>query len=85
MLCRATSISGYLFFAHSLGWPTDRLAMRLALNSGWSCCSVGLTLGRPEPLVYLVAHVLKILGGAAGGRVAERRRRATSTATADFR
>jgi hypothetical protein len=46
---------------------------------------VGLTLGRPEPLAYLVAHALKILGGAAGGRVAERRRRATSTATADFR
>jgi hypothetical protein len=33
---------------------------------------VGLTLGRPEPLAYLVAHVLKILGGAAGGRVASR-------------
>lgn len=34
---------------------------------------VGLTLGRPEPLAYLVAHVLKILGGAAGGLVAARR------------
>jgi hypothetical protein len=28
---------------------------------------VAVTLGRPEPLAYLVAHVLKILGGAAGG------------------
>ena len=35
---------------------------------------VGLTLGRPEPLAYLVAHVLKILGGAAGGLVAGRQR-----------
>jgi hypothetical protein len=31
---------------------------------------VALTLGRPEPLAYLVAHVLKILGGAAGGAAA---------------
>jgi len=44
---------------------------------------VGLTRGRPEPTAYLVAHVLKILGGAAGGFFAERRRRAMSTATAD--
>ena len=46
---------------------------------------VGLTLGRPEPLAYLVAHVLKILGGAAGGLVAGRRRNAMSAATADIR
>ncbi len=31
---------------------------------------VGLTLARPEPFAYLVAHALKILGGAAGGLVA---------------
>jgi len=46
---------------------------------------VGLTLGRPEPLAYLAAHVLKILGGAAGGLVAGRQRKPTSTATADVR
>ena len=40
---------------------------------------VGLTVGRPEPLAYLVAHVLKILDGAAGGLVAGRRRKAMST------
>jgi hypothetical protein len=33
---------------------------------------VGLTLARPEPFAYLVAHGLKILGGAAGGLVAAR-------------
>jgi len=43
---------------------------------------VGLTRGRPEPSVYLVAHVLKILGGA-GGFFAERRRKAISGAAAD--
>ncbi len=46
---------------------------------------VGLTLGRPEPSAYLVAHVLKILGGAAGGAFAVRRQKATSTVTADAR
>jgi putative membrane protein (TIGR04086 family) len=35
---------------------------------------VGLSLGRPEPAAYLVAHVLKIVGGAAGGFFAGRRR-----------
>jgi hypothetical protein len=37
---------------------------------------VGLTLARPEPLAYLAAHGLKILGGAGGGVVAGRRRAA---------
>ncbi|SRR6266404_5347883 len=46
---------------------------------------VGLTLGRPEPLAYLVAHVLKIFGGATGGLVAGRRRKAMGTAAADVR
>jgi hypothetical protein len=44
---------------------------------------VGLTLGRPEPWPYLVAHGLKILGGAAGGGVAASRRKATGNATVD--
>jgi hypothetical protein len=39
---------------------------------------VGLTRGRPEPFAYLVAHGLKILGGAGGGLVAGRRRAATA-------
>ena len=41
---------------------------------------VGLTLARPEPFAYLVAHGLKILGGAGGGFVAGRKRQATGTA-----
>lgn len=35
---------------------------------------VALTLARPEPFAYLVAHGLKILGGVAGGFVAGQRR-----------
>lgn len=34
---------------------------------------VGLTRARPEPFAYLLAHGLKILGGAGGGLVAARR------------
>ena len=36
---------------------------------------VALTRGGPEPPAYLVAHALKILGGAAGGLVAARRQK----------
>ena len=36
---------------------------------------VALTRGRPEPVAYLVAHGLKLLGGAAGGLVAARRKK----------
>jgi hypothetical protein len=43
---------------------------------------VGLTLARPEPFAYLVAHALKILGGAAGGAVAGRRQAATTATDA---
>jgi putative membrane protein (TIGR04086 family) len=35
---------------------------------------IALTGFQPEPLAYVIAHVLKLAGGAAGGRVAERRR-----------
>ncbi len=42
---------------------------------------VALTLARPEPFAYLVAHGLKILGGAGGGLVAGRQRAAEATAT----
>jgi len=34
---------------------------------------VGMSLGQPEPIAYVVAHVLKVLGGAAGGFVALQR------------
>lgn len=34
---------------------------------------VGMSLGRPEPIAYILAHVLKVLGGAAGGFIAFKR------------
>ena len=35
---------------------------------------VGISFGQPEPFAYIIAHVLKILGGTAGGYVALKRR-----------
>ena len=34
---------------------------------------LGITFGQPEPIAYIIAHVLKVLGGAAGGFVAMKR------------
>jgi hypothetical protein len=39
---------------------------------------VALTRAQPEPWQYLVAHALKVVGGAAGGMVLARRRTATN-------
>jgi len=38
---------------------------------------VALTRAQPEPFVYMVAHALKLAGGACGGFVAQRRRSAS--------
>src|SRR5437879_10059210 len=35
---------------------------------------IALTRAQPEPLAYLVAHALQLVGGACGGFVAQRRR-----------
>ena len=42
---------------------------------------IGLTRAQPEPLAYIVAHVLKLVGGACGGFVAGRRRSASDLQT----
>ena len=31
---------------------------------------IGISLGRPEPIAYVIAHLLKVLGGCAGGFLA---------------
>ena len=36
---------------------------------------VGLTRGQPEPVLYIIAHGLKLLGGAAGGSFVYQRRK----------
>jgi len=39
---------------------------------------IGMSLGQPEPIAYVVAHVLKVLGGTTGGFVALKRANAIS-------
>jgi putative membrane protein (TIGR04086 family) len=41
---------------------------------------VALTRAQPEPAVYILAHLLKLAGGACGGWVAARRQGAASAA-----
>jgi putative membrane protein (TIGR04086 family) len=42
---------------------------------------VGLTRAQPEPLAYLLAHALKLAGGACGGFFAQRGRAASPAQT----
>src|SRR5262249_44493641 len=43
---------------------------------------VGMGLGQPEPVAYIVAHALKVVGGAAGGFVALKRATANAVSNA---
>ncbi len=43
---------------------------------------IGVSLGQPEPIAYVVAHVLKVLGGAAGGFIALKRATANTVSGA---
>ena len=63
----ATSASGL--------WVALRAGRRFVLHGLFvgvvaTAIYVGITLGRPEPVAYVVAHVLKGLGGVTGGYVA---------------
>jgi len=40
---------------------------------------MGLAWGQPQPLLYKIAHGLKVVGGAAGGVVASQRKRPHGT------
>lgn len=43
---------------------------------------IGISFGRPEPIAYVIAHVLKVLGGIAGGSVAMKRAPANTASEA---
>jgi putative membrane protein (TIGR04086 family) len=43
---------------------------------------IGISLGQPEPIAYVIAHVLKVLGGATGGFVASKRATANAISNA---
>jgi putative membrane protein (TIGR04086 family) len=64
-------------------WVGRRLESRFVLHGALvgvvaTLIYVALTRGSPEPPAYLVAHGLKLLGGAAGGLVAARRKKTAS-------
>ena len=71
----AASLFACFFFAL---WVGRRLTSRFVLHGFLvgvvaTLIYVALTRGGPEPLAYLIAHGLKLLGGATGGLVAARR------------
>ena len=64
-------------------WLGRRIASRLVLHGvligvAGTLMYVAITRGGPEPWQYLVAHALKVVGGAAGGLVLARRQTATN-------
>jgi hypothetical protein len=63
-------------------WLGRGIASRLVLHGvligiAGSLMYVALTLGAPEPWPYILAHALKIAGGAAGGMMLAQRRTST--------
>jgi hypothetical protein len=59
-------------------WAGRKLESRFVLHGiligvAATLMYVALTTAHPEPFIYYVAHALKIVGGAAGARVAEKR------------
>ena len=59
-------------------WAGRRIESRFVLHGiligiAATLMYVALTMAHPEPFIYYLAHALKIVGGAAGCRVAEKR------------
>ena len=60
-------------------WVCRRVESRFALHGALVgvvavLFYLGLAWGQPQPLLYRIAHGLKVVGGAAGGVVASRRK-----------
>lgn len=60
-------------------WVCRRVESRFALHGALvgavaALIYIGLAWGQRQPLLYKVAHGLKVLGGVAGGAVASRRK-----------
>jgi hypothetical protein len=70
-----------LFAAFTLGmWAARKVPQRRVLHGALVGTAamliyVGMGLGQPEPIAYIIAHALKVVGGAAGGFVALKRTR----------
>jgi hypothetical protein len=70
--------SGAMPFVFAL-WVCRRIQSRFVMHGALvglvaALIYMGITWGQPQPLLYKVAHGLKVVGGAAGGIVASRRK-----------
>jgi putative membrane protein (TIGR04086 family) len=83
----AASLVACFVFAFWVGRKVDShfLLHGILVGAVATLIYIALTRGGPEPWAYIFAHVLKILGGAAGGLCAGRRRKPASSATSDVR
>jgi putative membrane protein (TIGR04086 family) len=66
-------------------WVGRRIESRFVLHGGLvglvaALVYMGISWGQPQPLLYKIAHGLKVLGGMAGGLVASRRKSADGAA-----
>jgi len=69
----------FLFCFLAALWVGSKLESRFVLHGILvgvvaALIYIALTKAQPEPIAYIVAHVLKLAGGAAGGLVAQRRK-----------
>lgn len=60
-------------------WVGRRIESRFVLHGALvglvaALIYMGLAWGQPQPLLYKIAHALKVVGGMAGGVVASRRK-----------
>ena len=60
-------------------WVGRRIESRFVLHGGLiglvaALVYLGLAWGQPQPMLYKIAHGLKVIGGMAGGAVASRRK-----------
>ena len=67
-------------------WVGRRIESRFVLHGmlvgvAATLVYIGLSFAQPEPWQYIVAHGLKIVGGALGARVAEKRKRKATIQT----
>ena len=86
LLYSAPSASFVAAFAFGL-WVARKAPQRHVLHGALVGVAamliyIGMSLGQPEPIAYVIAHGLKVLGGAAGGFIALKRATANTVSGA---
>jgi hypothetical protein len=79
----ASFVAAFVFGVWVAGKARQRHVLHGALvGVAATLIYAGISLGQPEPIAYIVAHVLKVLGGAAGGFVVLKRATANAVSHA---